>query len=271
MWVSVAVTPATLLSRSATTAATSSWLRHPDQGDQVDLAGDGVDLADAVEGGDLLGHLGDPGHVGLHEHDGGDHAAEVSGPAGGPVARGRAARRTAPARRRDWSTASWRARWRVAPPTGQVHSPSTSTSRTPGDSSQRRTRSDSSAVAAGTGPGPDATVSAAARRPSTKRVGVGAGRDHAGRGQPAVADDVDRPAAVVLAAGGDDLGAAGQRGAAAGCGRRRGRTRRAGRGGRRPPRSAPRRRAAPSAALIASTTSSGRRSRLSRSRRTTAA
>src|SRR3954454_9368372 len=49
---------------------------HPDQRDQVDLAGDGVDLADALEVGDRLGDLGDPGDVGLHKDDGGDHKGE---------------------------------------------------------------------------------------------------------------------------------------------------------------------------------------------------
>ncbi len=59
----------------------------------------------------------------------------------------------------------------MAPPTGQVQSPSTSTSRTPGDSSQRSTFSVSSAVADGTGPGVpggSGTVSAVARSCSTK-------------------------------------------------------------------------------------------------------
>src|SRR3954470_11792261 len=45
----------------------------PDQHDEVDLAGDGVDLADAVELGDRLADLRDPGHVGLDEDDRGDH------------------------------------------------------------------------------------------------------------------------------------------------------------------------------------------------------
>ena len=99
----------------------------------------------------------------------------------------------------------------MAPATGQVHSPSTSTSRTPADSSQRRIFSVSSAVAAGAGPGRGAHGLGAAAQLGDVVVGVGAGRDDAGGGEPAVADDVDRPAAVVLAAGGDDLGAAGER------------------------------------------------------------
>jgi hypothetical protein len=53
-------------------------LAHPHQGDQVDLPGDGVDLADAVERGDRLGDLGDARDVGLHEDDGGDHGLTVA-------------------------------------------------------------------------------------------------------------------------------------------------------------------------------------------------
>jgi hypothetical protein len=52
---------------------------HPHQRDQVDLAGHGVDLADALEIGDRLGHLGDLRDVGLHEDDGGDHAPTLVG------------------------------------------------------------------------------------------------------------------------------------------------------------------------------------------------
>ena len=48
------------------------------QGDQVDLAGDGVDLADAVDLGDGGGNLGNAGHVGLHEHDGSDHGVNLA-------------------------------------------------------------------------------------------------------------------------------------------------------------------------------------------------
>ena len=40
---------------------------------------------------------------------------------------------------------------------------------------------------------------------------VGAGRDRAGGGQASVANDVDRPASILLPAGGDELGAAAQR------------------------------------------------------------
>ena len=48
-------------------------LAHPHQGDQVDLPGHRVDLADTLEGGDRLRDLGDARDVGLHEDDGGDH------------------------------------------------------------------------------------------------------------------------------------------------------------------------------------------------------
>ena len=48
-------------------------LTHPHQRDKVDLPGHRVDLADSLQRGDLLGHLGDAGDVGLHEDDGGDH------------------------------------------------------------------------------------------------------------------------------------------------------------------------------------------------------
>ena len=51
---------------------------HADQRDQVDLTGDGVDLADTFERSDLLGDLGDAGHVGLHEDDGGDHGVTLA-------------------------------------------------------------------------------------------------------------------------------------------------------------------------------------------------
>src|SRR5690606_22092246 len=44
----------------------------PHHGHQIDLAGDRVDLADPVECGDLFGYLGNPGDVGVDEHDRGD-------------------------------------------------------------------------------------------------------------------------------------------------------------------------------------------------------
>ena len=73
MWVSVAVTPGHLVEPVGDDGGDVVVVADPDQRDQVDLAGHGVDLADAVERRDLLGHLGDARHVGLHEHDGGDH------------------------------------------------------------------------------------------------------------------------------------------------------------------------------------------------------
>jgi hypothetical protein len=45
---------------------------HAEQGDQVDLPRHGVDLADAVDGGDVAGDLGNSRDVGLDEHDRGD-------------------------------------------------------------------------------------------------------------------------------------------------------------------------------------------------------
>ena len=53
-------------------------LPHPHDGDQVDLAGGGVDLADAVEIGDGRRDLGDRVGGGIDHHDGGDHAGEPS-------------------------------------------------------------------------------------------------------------------------------------------------------------------------------------------------
>ncbi len=224
MWVSVEVTPGTLLRRSATVLATSSWSLHPDHRDQVDLAGDGVDLADAVEGRDLLGDLGDPGDVGLHEHDGGDHEGQAIEPAA-RRASGRGARRTA--RGSDGTPRPRRGgrRGDPAPATGQLHSPWTSTSRTPGASSQRSTFSVSSAVAAPTGPRPGSTVSAESPQLGDVLLGVGAVGDHPRGGQPAVAHDVHLPPAVAVAPDGDQLGAAGERrqalGARAGADERR--------------------------------------------------
>ena len=49
-------------------------LAHADHGDEVDLAGDGVDLADARDVGDRGGDLRDPRGVRVDEHDGGQHA-----------------------------------------------------------------------------------------------------------------------------------------------------------------------------------------------------
>ena len=46
----------------------------PDHRDQVERAGDGVHLADALDRRHLLGDLRNPRDVGLDEHDRGDHA-----------------------------------------------------------------------------------------------------------------------------------------------------------------------------------------------------
>ena len=59
-------------------------LPYPDQRDQVDLAGDRVDLAHTLERCDLLRDLRDPGHIGLDEHDGGDHGVTL--PPAAPLA-----------------------------------------------------------------------------------------------------------------------------------------------------------------------------------------
>ena len=104
-----------------------------------------------------------------------------------------------------------RARCRVAPPTGQVHSPSTcdqpDARRTPASAGSSRSPRRSPPAS---GPGP-AQHRLGRRRAARRRTAPACapGRDHPGGGEPAVADDVDRPAAVVLAAGGDELGAAG--------------------------------------------------------------
>ncbi len=64
----------------------------------------------------------------------------------------------------------------MAPPTGQLHSPSTCTSRTPSDSSQRRIFSLSSAVAAGVIPsGADAQAYVDGLRASAESVRPGPG------------------------------------------------------------------------------------------------
>src|SRR5258708_4880318 len=52
-------------------------LTYSDDGDEVDVAGDGVDLADAVQVGQLLGDFGDAvGFYGDHD-DRGDHGPIV--------------------------------------------------------------------------------------------------------------------------------------------------------------------------------------------------
>src|SRR5690606_13273797 len=59
----------------------------PGDGDEVDVTGDGVDLADAVDRGDLPGRLGDAGHFCLDEDDRRNHQATVApGPTSGAPA-----------------------------------------------------------------------------------------------------------------------------------------------------------------------------------------
>ena len=77
MCVSVSSTPGTLLMRPGDDLGDLLELAHPDDRDQVDLAGGGVDLADAVEVGDRRGHLGDRVGGGVDHHDGGDHAGDA--------------------------------------------------------------------------------------------------------------------------------------------------------------------------------------------------
>src|SRR5690606_29006144 len=61
-------------------------LPDPDHRDQVVGAGDGEDLADAVQRGDPLRDLGDPVHAGLDEDDRGDHGWFSPSGAGAGVA-----------------------------------------------------------------------------------------------------------------------------------------------------------------------------------------
>ena len=97
MWVSVEVTPGTLLSWSATTAGDVLVVADPHHHDEVDLAGHRVDLADPVERSDRLGDLGDPGDVGLDEDDGGDHGVRLRPSADrGPAPRRRATSQPSP-------------------------------------------------------------------------------------------------------------------------------------------------------------------------------
>src|SRR3954453_9373448 len=56
-------------------------LAYPDHRDEVDLAGDRVDLADTVQSGDRGRDLGYLGDLGLDEDDGGDHVLTLSTPA----------------------------------------------------------------------------------------------------------------------------------------------------------------------------------------------
>ena len=73
MCVSVSITPGTFEMPPAMTSAISSYSPDPDHRDQVDVAGDGVDLADPGEVGDVLGHLGDRVGRAVDEDDRGDH------------------------------------------------------------------------------------------------------------------------------------------------------------------------------------------------------
>ncbi len=75
MWVSVCSTPGHLRQPARDRVGDVVELLDADDRDQVDVAGDGVDLADAVDVGDLLRHLGDlVGLDGDHD-DRGNHEA----------------------------------------------------------------------------------------------------------------------------------------------------------------------------------------------------
>ena len=198
----------------------------PHHRDQVDVTGDGVDLADPVDLGDRLGDLGDAGDFGVDEHDGGDHGVTLARVSAPRVPNAVASRRRGRCRRRSGTagsskptasrgaaaSGSRRARAAPAPCTGQVHSPSRETIRTPGASSQRRTFSVSSAVAAGSGPGAGRDDLGAGGQGVDVRHRVGAARASRRPREPAEADTDDLPAAVGGAPGGHDLGGGGQRG-----------------------------------------------------------
>ena len=70
---SVLSTPGTFEMLPAMTSAICVELADPDDGDQVDVTGDRVDLADAGQVGQGLGHLGDRVGGAVDEHDRGDH------------------------------------------------------------------------------------------------------------------------------------------------------------------------------------------------------
>src|SRR3954471_5436638 len=147
-------------------------LAHADDGDQVGVAGDGVDLADAVQVGHRLGDLADRVGGGVDHHDGGDHDREPSR-AGATPAVTRSGRARVDSERssanglRSARLASTRARKPVngpVPGTGQARGASTWTSRVPGFSIHRSTSSVSSTEAAGSSAGPTG-VSAVASSP----------------------------------------------------------------------------------------------------------
>src|SRR5262245_15991326 len=150
-------------------------LVHPHHDDQVDVAGHGVDLADTVETGDLLGDLGDAGNVGLDEDDRGDHGTTL-GDQGWWTVASTLRSSNGMTLSRAVSAADIEAIRPPAPPSGQVQMPSMSNSRIPGDSSQRSTHSVSDADAAGVGPGPVMTVSALATRLAANALPLSPGR-----------------------------------------------------------------------------------------------
>ena len=96
----------------------------------------------------------------------------------------------------------------MAPRTGQVHSPSTCDQAHPG---LLEPAQDLLGLLRARGRGRTRTGRhrlGGLAQLGDPDAGVRVRRDHAGCGQPTVADDVDRPAAVVLASGRHQLGAA---------------------------------------------------------------
>ena len=211
--------PCTLLSRSAMTSASCSC-RAPDHGDQVDVTGDRVDLGDAVELGDPLGHFGDAVDLAVDEHDCGDHDALSRRPRPGAAgSRGRL-RQDAARSRRPRPGRPLRA------PAGPVRAraPPQRAGPRPVELDQAHARRLEPAQdhlgllgdRCGCGPGPRTTSAVVAQR---VHVGHGsAPRGDTVPGEPPVPDDDELPTAG-LGAGRDDLRDGGQRREPLGAGR----------------------------------------------------
>ena len=73
MWVWVSRTTADLVELVGDDVGELFVLMHPNHGDEVDVPGDRVDLADAVDLGDGGGDLGNAVDLGVDQDDGGDH------------------------------------------------------------------------------------------------------------------------------------------------------------------------------------------------------
>ena len=85
MCVEVLRTPDTRLSPPGDDVRELLVLPDADHGDEVDVAGAGVDLRDAVEVRDGLGGLGDVVGVGVDQHEGRDQRALLVARAAAPV------------------------------------------------------------------------------------------------------------------------------------------------------------------------------------------